>query len=280
MDKQQTLKESAFISGIALHSGVRARLRIHPAPPDTGIIFRRVDLPGAPEVPALAAYVADTRRGTTIATSPENVVMTIEHIMSSLHVLHVDNAYVEMDGPEPPILDGSAQPFFEMIRAAGVVEQEAEARYFRCDEILYVEGGATKIVLTPSEEFKITCFASFPGNPFDPQFGEYTVTPEVYASELAGARTFVDFKDLGQLLAMGLVKGGSLDAAAIIHNGAIICKEELRFRDEIVRHKAMDLVGDLFLCGRRVKANVIAIKPGHRSNVEMARLMLAGCARN
>ncbi len=273
MDKQQTLKKSAHLSGIALHTGARATLRIHPAGPDSGIVFRRVDLPGAPEVRALATNVVDVRRGTTIA-SGNAIVYTIEHMMSAFHANYVDNAVVDMDGQEPPIMDGSALPYLQMIAEAGIEEQDAPAHYFEPKRMFYVEGGPTKIVLTPSSELKITCLASFKGCPIDPQFGEFTITPGVFASEIAGARTFVDFKDLSQLLAMGLVKGGSLDAAAIIHNGAIICKETLRFQDEIVRHKVLDMVGDLFLCGRRVKANVIAIKPGHPKNVELAGQML------
>ena len=188
--------------------------------------------------------------------------------------MNVDNCIIEMNADEPPILDGSSLPYFQMIADAGIVEQEAEAKYFTTDEILYVQGGQTQLVLTPAEELRISCLASFAGCPVDPQFESLTVTAESYERELAGARTFVQYSDLQQLLAVGLVKGGSLDAAAIIHNGAIICKEGLRFPDEIVRHKILDLVGDLYLCGRRVKANVIAIKPGHARNVELAGLML------
>lgn len=272
MEKQKTLEKSAFLSGIALHTGARATLRVLPAAIDRGIIFRRIDLPGRPEVRALASAVVDVRRGTTIADG-KAVVYTIEHIMSALHAWGVDNAVIEMDGMEPPIVDGSALPFFEMIAEAGVAEQDAEAKFFTPANILYVDGGATKLVMTPSDKLEISCVTSFAGCPFDPQFFALEVNKESYRTELAGARTFVQYNDLKQLLAMGLVKGGSLDAAAIIHEGAIICKEELRFPDEIVRHKIMDIVGDIYLCGRRVKANIIAIKPGHPRNVELAGMM-------
>ncbi len=273
MDRQRTIAQSSVFSGIALHTGARATVRMQPAPENTGIVFRRVDLPGAPEVRALASKVVDVRRGTTIAEG-QAVVYTIEHIMSALHAAGVDNAYVEMDGAEPPIADGSSLEYWNMIQEAGTIEQEAEAKYFEVTQPLYVEGGMTRVALFPSQEFRVSCLASFKGCPIDPQFEEITITPESYPLEVAGARTFVDYADLSQLLAMGLVKGGSLDAAAIIHNGAIICKEGLRFPDEIVRHKILDVVGDLYLCGRRVKANVIAIKPGHPRNVEMAGMML------
>lgn len=274
MEKQQTLVRSAFFSGIALHSGARCTVRIQPASENTGIVFRRVDLPGKPEVRALACNVVDVRRGTTIAEG-KAVVFTVEHIMSSLNAWHVDNCIVEMDGGEPPIADGSSLPYYRMIEEAGIQQQEAEAKTFTPKQPLYVEGGATKIVLIPGlEKLSISCLASFKGCPVDPQFHEFTLSTEGYRDEIAGGRTFVDYGDLKQLLAMGLCKGGSLDAAAIIHDGAIICKEELRFRDEIVRHKILDLIGDIYLAGCRITGTVIAIRPGHPKNVELAGMLL------
>ncbi len=269
MEKQRTLAGTAAFSGISLHTGARASVCLHPAPEDTGIVFRRVDLPGKPEVRALASFVVDVRRGTTISNG-RATVFTVEHIMSALHAHNIDNAYVDMDGMEPPIADGSALPYIDMIARAGVEEQDAEAKIFVCDRLMHVDGGATQLFLAPSDTLKISCTTSFKGCPFDPQFLSLEITPESYDNEIAGGRTFVNYEDLQQLLAMGLVKGGSLDAAAIINDGAIICKDGLRFSNEIVRHKILDIVGDLFLCGRRVRANVVAIKPGHPRNVEMA----------
>ncbi len=280
MEKQQTLIRSSMVSGIALHTGARATVRIQPAPENTGIVFRRVDLPGKPEVRALAQHVVDVRRGTTIADG-QAVVYTVEHIMSALHAWHVDNCIVEMDGMEPPIADGSSLPYFRMIEEAGIRQQEAEARYFTPKQPLYVEGGATKIVIIPNtEKLTISCLASFQGCPIDPQYHEFTLSTAAYRDEIAGGRTFVNFSDLKQLLAMGLVKGGSLDAAAIIHDGAIICKEGLRYPNEIVRHKILDLIGDIYLTGHRVTGTVIAIKPGHPKNVELAGLMLRSMSEN
>lgn len=273
MENQRTLKDAAFLSGIALHTGARATLRILPAPPDTGIVFRRVDLAGSPEVKALVSNVVDVRRGTTIC-SGNAIVYTIEHIMSALHVMGIDNAVVEMDGQEPPIADGSAIPYLNMIIQAGTVELQAEARYWTAKAPIYIEDKGTQIALFPSDCLKISCLTSFQGAPVDPQFLSLKITPEAYLSDIAAARTFVQFSDLEQLLAMGLVKGGSLDNAAIIHDGAIICKEGLRFRDEIVRHKILDIIGDVYLCGLRVNANIIAIKPGHPMNVRLAGEML------
>ena len=275
MTKQQTLRENAVFSGIALHTGARSTLRFLPAEPDTGIVFRRIDLAGAPEVRALADKVVDIRRGTTIGDGA-CVVHTVEHIMSTLHASGIDNAVVEMDGPEPPIADGSALPFLEAVLAAGTIQQEKEARYFEPERPLYVDAGATQLVILPAPDgkFTVSCTTSFKGCPVDPQFLALEITPESFRAEIAGARPFVDFRDLGQLLAMGLVKGGSLDNAAIIHDGAMICKEKLRYSNEIVRHKILDIIGDLYLTGRRARGHVIAVKPGHQRNVELAGRML------
>ncbi len=249
-------------------------MNILPAPENAGITFRRVDMPGKPEVRALASNVVDVRRGTTIANKENGaIVFTVEHIMSALHAHGIDNAMVEMDGMEPPIADGSALPYFKIIEEAGVLEQEAEAKIFTPDRVLFVDGGATKVMIAPADKLEVTCTTSFAGCPFDPQFFSTEITTEIYGRELAGARTFVQYSDLKQLIAMGLVKGGSLDAAAIINDGAIICKEELRFSNEIVRHKILDLVGDIYLCGYRVHGTVVAVKPGHPRNVELAGLM-------
>ncbi len=274
MEKQKTLKESAFLSGIALHTGARATLKILPAAENTGIVFRRVDMPGAPAVQALASNVVDVRRGTTIANGENGaIVFTVEHIMSALHAHGIDNAEVEMDGMEPPIADGSSLPYFNMIAEAGIAEQNAPAAIFSPDRVLFVDGGSTKLMIAPADKLEITCTTSFAGCPFDPQFFSLEISPESYRQEICGARTFVQYSDLKQLIAMGLVKGGSLDAAAIIHEGAIICKDSLRYENEIVRHKILDLVGDLYLCGRRVRGSVIAVKPGHPRNVELAGML-------
>ena len=270
MEKQQTLAKKVRLSGIALHTGIRATLNLLPADENAGIVFRRVDMDGKPEVRAFAGNVVDVQRGTTIA-SGRAVVYTVEHIMSALHAAGIDNCVVEVDGQEPPICDGSSLPFLELIRSAGTVVQSADARFYTVPAPLRVVNGHSQIVIFPDpEKLTISCVTSFKGCPFDPQFMEYVLDPETYGAEIAPGRTFVDFKDLKMLLAMGLVKGGSLDAAAIIHNGAIICKEKLRFQNEIVRHKILDLIGDLYLTGMRIRGSVIAIRPGHPTNVKTA----------
>ena len=275
MEMQQTVAKSAFFSGIALHTGARATVRLQPAPEDTGIVFRRVDLPGAPEVKALASNVVDVQRGTTIANG-KAIVYTVEHIMSALHACKVDNCIVEMNGMEPPIADGSSLAFYNMIQEAGIQVQNKAARTFTPDVPVAAVGGKTQVILLPDpEKLSISCVTSFKNCPFDPQFYQYELEQETYAKEIAPGRTFVDYSDLRMLLSVGLCKGGSLDAAAIIHDGAIICKDELRFENEIVRHKIMDAIGDIYLAGCRITGKLVAVCPGHPKNVELAGKLLA-----
>lgn len=275
MEMQQTVAGSASFSGIALHTGARATIRLHSAPEDTGIVFRRVDLPGSPEVRALASNVVDVQRGTTIAQG-NGIVYTVEHIMSALHACKIDNCIVEMNGMEPPIADGSSLPFYELIMEAGIAVQNKPARTFTPDVPVAAIGGKTQVVLLPDpEKLSVSCVTSFKNCPFDPQFYQYELEQESYAREIAPGRTFVDYSDLRMLLSVGLCKGGSLDAAAIIHAGAIICKDKLRFDNEIVRHKIMDAIGDLYLAGCRITGKLIAVCPGHPKNVELAGKLLA-----
>ncbi len=275
MEMQNTIAKAVSFSGIALHTGVRVHLTMKPAPVDTGIVFRRTDMPGSPEVRAHAAYVVDVRRATTIAAPSKAFVVTVEHIMASLHAANVDNVYVEMDSAEPPIADGSAGPYFRLIREAGIQEQDAPARYWTTDKPLYYENRGTTLVVLPAGVFKISCTVEFGETALGTQFFSLEVTPESFERELGPCRTFAAYRDLAQLIAAGLAKGGSLDNAVVMHEGAIISNEGLRFPNEMVRHKMMDMVGDLYLTGKRVRAHVIAIKPGHPSNVETVKRMLA-----
>lgn len=275
MEMQNTIAKEASFSGIALHTGVRVHLTMKPAPVNTGIIFRRTDMPGSPEVRAHVAYVIDVRRATTIAAPSKAYVVTVEHIMAALHAAKVDNAYVEMDNAEPPIADGSAGPYFKLIREAGILEQDAPARYWTTEKPVYFENKDTVVVVLPSDIFKISCTVEFGETTLGTQFYSLEVTPESFERELGPCRTFAAYRDLAQLIAAGLAKGGSLDNAVVMHEGAIISNEGLRFPNEQVRHKMMDMVGDLYLTGKRVHAHVVAVKPGHPSNVETVKRMLA-----
>lgn len=273
-DRQRTLRKKVSLSGIALHTGVRAHLTLKPAPENTGISFIRVDFPGGSlPVRALASNVVDVRRGTTIAAG--NIrVHTIEHILSSLNASQIDNAFVELDGPEPPIADGSAMPYLEMILDAGIVEQNAVANIWKAREPIFIEAGDTKLVLLPDEKLKITCIIAYGVTPLDSQYYSNEINMDIFRSEIAPARTFCLYKELEQLLSMGLIKGGSLDNAVVMHDGAVISKDGLRYPNEFVRHKILDIIGDIYLVGCRINAHIIAVKPGHPTNVLLARKMI------
>jgi len=270
---QNTLAGVVRFSGIALHTGVRAHLALHPSEEDSGIVFRRVDLPGNPSVKALASNVVDVRRGTTIADG-DAVVLTVEHVLAVLYALNIDNALVDMDGPEPPIADGSALPYLELVREAGIARQSKAAKYWKPDREIVFEYGDTVIVFMPSDDFKISSLVEYKSYRQGTQYYSNIITDKEFIENIASARTLVGYNELEQLIGMGLVKGGSLDNAIIMHDGAIICKEGLRFPDELVKHKVLDIIGDLSLLGRRIKAHVLAVKPGHASNVMAAQSII------
>ena len=271
--KQNTIKKVVSYSGIALHTGVRAHLKIHPAPENSGIVFRRIDTPGQPSLEASAKNVVDVRRGTTIA-SGNAAVSTVEHVLATLSAYQIDNALVDMDGPEPPIGDGSALPYSEMVLEAGIEPQDSLAKIWSPQTPIVKEEGASTTIILPHDGLKISCLVEYRGTPLGTQYYSEEITPDEFRDNLASARTLVEFSDLEQLIAMGLVKGGSLDNAVVIHDGAIICKEGLRFDDELVRHKVLDIIGDMALIGCRLNAHIITIKPGHATNVQMAQEIL------
>jgi len=241
-----------------------------PAGIDEGIRFRRVDLPGRPEVRALACNVTGTARATTIADG-DAVVHTTEHLLAALYALGVDNAVIEMNGPEPPVMDGSAAPFVALVREAGVVAQDAEREFLDIQETLVLESGETIIVVTPDPDFRISCTVKYNSTPLDCQYLSLKVTPETFVAELCEARTFCLYHEIEHLMTADLIRGGSLDNAVVIKGDAIISKDGLRYPDEFVRHKILDTIGDLFLVGRRMHCHVIAVKPGHPTNVAMAQ---------
>ncbi len=256
-------------------------MRILPAPENTGIVFRRVDMPGKPEVQAVAGNVIDVRRATTIASRTTGAfVVTVEHIMASLHASQVDNAIVEMDGPEPPIADGSAKAYFDGIQAAGLQQLSAPAKYWTASAPISVDAGNSHLLLEPADNFEIVCHVEYGATPLDKQDFSCIVTPESFGRELSDSRTFCIYGELAQLLAAGLVKGGSLDNAVLIPAGPSTSKDERRQKEEFARHKMMDLVGDIFLTGMRVRAKVTAIRAGHPTHVKLAGEMLAQYAAN
>lgn len=279
MIKQQTIATEVTYSGISLHRGVRTALRMLPAPENTGIVFRRIDLPGKPEVLAHASNVVDVRRATTLSNGAATVV-TIEHVMASFHALGIDNCIVEMNDIEPPIADGSAIEFVNMIEKATIVEQQAPARFFELETPIFYENNDTQLVVLPAKDFKISCLVAFGVTPLDTQYYSTVITPEIFKCDIAKGRTFCQYKELEYMMANNLALGGSLDNAMILHDGAVISKEGQRYANELVRHKMLDIVGDFYLLGARLLGHIIAIKPGHPSNVAMAQKMLEQVNQN
>src|SRR5947209_10522101 len=267
---QHTLGKAAGFSGTSLHTGEKVSLKLHPAPVDHGIKFRRKDLPDEPTIDANIENLKTVERATTIGERSVPV-HTVEHVLSALSAMGIDNAIIEMDANEPPIGDGSALAYVDVIKKAGVVPQDLPRKVFDVREPMYVEtkSGALLVVL-PDERFRISCTQAGPNNRFT-QFLSTEITPAMFEREIAPARTFVYYEDVQPLMDRNLIKGGSLENAIVVRGDAILSKEPLRFQDEFVRHKILDIVGDLALVGCRIRGHLIAVKPGHAANAELAR---------
>ena len=267
---QQTVGKIASLSGTSLHTGEKVSLKLHPAPVDHGIKFKRKDLQDEPTIDARIDNLKTVERATTIGEGPMRV-HTVEHVLAALSAMGVDNAIVEMDANEPPIGDGSAQPYVDLIKRAEMTVQEEPRRFFDVREPMYVESktGAL-LVLLPDEKFRISCTQAGPNNRFT-QYLSMEVTPAAFEREIAPARTFVFYEDVQPLMEKNLIKGGSLENAIVVRGEAVLSKEPLRFPDEFVRHKVLDIIGDLALVGRHIRGHVVAAKPGHAANADLAR---------
>ena len=268
-DCQHTIGTEITLSGISLHTGKRVHAAFHPAPVNHGIRFRRIDLPGKPIIHAHASHVTDTQRGTTITENGAKI-HTVEHVLAACHALYLDNILVDMEGPEPPIMDGSSAPFITALQNAGITDQDAIPKTITIKSPIFMESGVTRMVAVPDNEFRISCTVKYDCNPLDCQYLTLTVTPESFISELQGARTFCLEKEIHFLMSNNLIVGGSLDNAIVIQENAILSKEGLRYPDEFVRHKMLDIVGDIYLTGARFQGHIIEIKPGHPANVALA----------
>lgn len=266
---QKTLGKCASIEGTSLHTGQAVKLTIKPAEPNTGFKFRRIDLPDKPFIDASAAKVQTVERATTLAEGSVKV-HTVEHVLSALTGMGVDNAIIEMDANEPPIGDGSAKPFVELIKQAGIVEQDVPCRVWEIRTPISVENkNGSHIVIMPDTKFRVSVTAVGPNGRVT-QFFHSEITPENYEKELSNSRTFCFYEDIQPLLEKGLIQGGTLDNAVVIKGDEYLCAGGLRHHNECARHKAMDMIGDLILNGRRILGHVIAIMPGHGINTQMA----------
>ena len=270
--KQRSLARAVSVKGNGLHTGDAVTVTLHPAPAGHGIVFKRLDLHGHPEVKAQIDLVGDLVRNTTVQTGHAKVHL-VEHLLSALNGCAVDNVLVELDASEPPILDGSARPWVNLILEGEPVEQAAERVYAELDAPVSVARGNSSIIALPCDVFKITC-TSVDDRGIHTQHLSLTIDPETYQSQIAAARTFTIYEDIEELLKLGKIKGGSLDNAVVIKGDKIISKEPLRFADEFVRHKILDLIGDIMLLGRPLKAHLVAIRPGHAINAELTKAIL------
>ncbi len=271
---QHTLASSATLEGTSLHTGQKVTLTLKPAAEGHGFKFRRVDLPDQPFINADVEKVQTVERATTLAEGSVKV-HTVEHVISALTGMGVDNALIEMDANEPPIGDGSSRPFVEMIKKVGVVGQSAPRRVWEIREPIHQEtADGTIITIVPSKTFKVSVTNVGPEGRFT-QYFSTEVTPATYEQEICAARTFVYYEDVKPLLEKGLIKGGSLESAVVIRGNEIMSKEAMRFSNEFARHKALDLIGDLMLSGVRILGHVIAVKPGHGPNTKMAGVLKA-----
>lgn len=273
-DRQHTLAKPASITGTSLHTGEQVTLTLQPAPENFGFKFRRMDLEDKPFIPALVEKVQKVERATTIAEGGVNV-HTVEHVISALAGMGVDNAIIEMDANEPPIVDGSSQPFVELIKKAGLQEQSEPRKIFEIREPIYQETrDGTIITIVPDKKFRISCTNVGPEGRFT-QYISLEINPETYEKEIAPARTFVYYEDIAPLMEKGLIKGGTLEAAVVVRGETLLSKQPLRFNNEFVRHKILDIIGDLMLSGKRITGHVIAVRPGHGPNTEMARAIVS-----
>ena len=271
-EQQKTLSGDAALSGVGVHSGEESNVRIRPAETDTGIVFRRTDLEGAPEIPGDLDHVVGTELGTTLGVD-DTRILTVEHLMAALFARGVTNAVVEVDGPELPIGDGSFGSWIEALDEAGVVEQDAEAPVLTLKEPVSVEvdGGASYVV-APAESFRISGTIDYPHDAIGRQYGSFEVTEESFAEEIAPARTFGFKADAEALWERGLAGASSLENSVILDDDGVM-NDELRFPDEFLRHKVGDIVGDLALLGSRIRAHVVANRPSHKGNVELGRAL-------
>lgn len=269
MTNQRTIKKTASFSGIGLHTGEKTTITFRPAPPDTGAVFIRTDLPGSPHIKADVAHVVDVSRGTTIGIDGANV-LTVEHVLAAFAGLEIDNIYAEVDAGEAPVGDGSSSPFVEVLSEAGIEEQDRERKQIKITHPIAYEQDGISLLALPSDTLKLSYTIEYGHTALDTQYRSFTIDPNVFASEIAPARTYCFLHDVEQLKEAGLIKGGSIENAIVIGDDGIL-NEKLRFSDEFARHKVLDLLGDLFLLGTPLLAHVVAIKAGHASHVEFVR---------
>lgn len=272
---QKTLKSSINCTGIGLHTGANVQMVLRPAAPDTGIVFRRTDLAGQPEIAASFDCVTERALCTTIGKADGAVAMTIEHLMAAFAGLGVDNVVVELDGPEVPAMDGSAAPFVFLIDCAGLIEQAAPRRYIEVLKPVTVHAGAASASLMPGRGFSLGFAIDFDNPLVATQDFDFRLSEDGFRAELAGARTFGFLEDVAKLQSLGLARGGSLENAVVVDGDRVLNEDGLRFDDEFVRHKALDALGDLRLAGGPILGRYVGERSSHALNNRLVAEFLA-----
>jgi len=272
MRLQNTIKNEILVSGLGLHTGRVINMKLVPAPRDTGVVFIRTDK-GNVRVKANVCFVSDTSFATTLASEGVKVG-TVEHLLAALAGLNIDNVFVKIDGPEVPIMDGSSLPFISKILEAGIAKQAKTVNFLRILEPIAVTEGPCQIAVTPYEGTRITYRVFYTHPVFGEQKMGIDITSMNFLNELAAARTFGFLRDVEMLKSKGLARGGSLDNAIVLGEKEVMNRGELRFKDEFVRHKILDAVGDISLIGLPIYGHIIANKSGHTLHVKLLRKIL------
>ena len=273
---QQTLQKEVEISGVGLHSGLPSRLLFKPAKAGSGVVFKRSDMSVNGFFPALYQNVADTRNCTCLGNDSGQVVSTIEHIMAALYALKIDNVEIECNQPEVAIMDGSAKIFYETLKEAGTVTQEALRKVLKVKEkVEFSDEKGNRICLSPSDTFQVHFVIDFPSKIVGHQEFSGEITEDVFANEIAPARTFCEKYQIDYLRSVGLIKGGSLDNAVVLDGENILNEGGFRVEDECVKHKVLDCIGDMFTSGYRMMAKAEAFHTGHFHNNEVLKMLFA-----
>ena len=270
---QRTLQRETSASGIGLFTGEKVSLTICPAEANTGILFRRVDLPGKPEIPALLNSVKEAPRCTRLASDKGSILM-VEHLLSALYAYGIDNARIDVEGPEIPVADGSAQIFVDMIEKTGTALQKAPRKFIRISQPLYWSEGDVHLIALPASEFRLSYTMHYPHSPLlRSQYYSFALHPLRYKVEIAPCRTFSLYEEILPFIEKGMIRGGGLENALVIKGDQIMNPEGARFSDEMVRHKVLDLNGDLSLIQKRIVGHIISVRSGHTSNILFAKMI-------
>jgi len=277
MEKQTTISREVSLKGVGLHTGNLCTVTFKPAPADAGVKFTRTDKPSKPSIAANFKHVLGVTRGTVIGNS-EFQVHTVEHILSTCMAMKIDNLEICLTNNEPPVLDGSAVEFAQKLKEAPIIEVDAPRRYVTLTEPVFLESGKTKLAAYPSDNLSVDCTIGYDHPFLTHQQASFEITPDIFLKEIAPCRTFCFDVEIEALHSKGLAKGGDFSNAIIVGlNGIHNPDKKLRFPDEFVRHKILDLLGDLFLIGRPLKARIVAERCGHANNVNFARLIEQKC---